>query len=348
MEVMNLLAQNLTFDEVSEKIYEITKTENSYGVHHKCYESLADYLSNVDIYSQHGLSTLGKVLDFPADFIRDISKTNYGLAKEIITDRLYNYFKNEDANTFYVREFLDKIQGVVSKRYTYFDDDEVLEVMKGTMLEHLEYTQSTIMPERLHLRAIDKEHPLKIDGDDSEVYFCYFIDNSMVGQCAFKIRIGLYRLVCCNGLICNLKEYNICKQVHKGQKDIKKEFEENIIYLDSQRSEISRVINKIADTKAYIEDLSSDQINAYLNRIYGLSNKEQQKVMEKYNSYVDMFGVNSQWAFVNSITEYARDINDINRRLTLEAKVFEDLQAHFKLGKRGRKKSTNTQKKTRV
>lgn len=345
---MNLSAQNLNFDEVSNKIYKITETENSYGVNHKSYESLADYLSNIDIYSQYGLSTLGRTLDFPADFIRDISKTNYRLAREIITDRLYNYFKNEEANTFYVREFLDKIQGVVSQRYTYFDDDEVLEVMKGTMLENLEYTQSVITPERLHLRAIDKEHPLKISGDDSEIYFCYFIDNSMVGQCAFKIRIGLYRLVCSNGLICNVKEYNICKQVHKGQKDIKKEFEENIIYLDSQRSEISRVINKIADTKAYIEDLSPEQLNAYLSRTFGLSNKEQQKVMEKYSSYVNAFGMNSQWAFVNTITEYARDINDINRRLTLEAKAFEDLQVHFKLGKRGRKKNTDKSKKTRV
>ena len=172
--------RTITFDEVRTRVNDLVST----GTITEVAAPLLN-LCDVGCYSDFGLKSLGSFIRFPAPFVREIAESNDKLANRIIFDRLMNYFAADSAKPFFAREFFGKISGVVSNKYAYFDDNEVMDLLADTKLADFRFQYAHITPERLHLRAIDLDHPFKIPGDDSNMYMLYYIDNSMVGACAF-------------------------------------------------------------------------------------------------------------------------------------------------------------------
>lgn len=302
------------FSEVAEQVENITSTENTFIIE----PSTDGYNKAIQLtnYSDFGLKTLGVTVGFPAPFIQKVAETNPELAEKIMVDRIDNYFLRDEKPAFYGREFLGKIQGVVSNKYAYFDDDEVIKVLGNSPIKDLQFQHTLITPERLHLRAIDKE-PFKIDGDDSNLFFVFFIDNSMVGQSSFKVRLGIFRQACSNGLIINQGEFTMCRQVHRGTKDISEEFNTSLSFLVEKKDTIKAMISNSTITSAKIEEMQEEYKRDYLAKKLLLSKKETEKVLQLYVSY----GGKTKWAMTNAITEFARDIKDINRRTVLESKA---------------------------
>ena len=303
------------FDTVATKVKEITDTESTFLIEPGTdgYDKALE-LTN---YSDYGFKTLGMTIGFPAPFVQKVAETNPELAEKIISDRMDNYFLRDDRPSFYGREFLGKIQGCVSNKYAYFDDNEVLEVLDNSPIKNLQFQHTLITPERLHLRAIDKE-PFKIDGDDSNLFFIFFIDNSMVGQSSFKVRLGLFRQACSNGLIVSKGEFVMCRQIHKGTKDISAEFNASLEFLAEKKDTIKEMIMGSTATPAQIEELAEEYRKDYLAKKLLLNKTEVEKVL---NLYTITYGGKTKWAMTNAITEFARDIKDINRRTVLESKA---------------------------
>ena len=176
------------FEEIYNDVISIHDTENTYLV-----QSADEVICNATSYTSHGLATLGKQLGFPSMFVEEVFSTSPALANDIIEDRANNYF-SRNGDSFYAREFLGKVCGVVSNKYNFFDDDEAMRIVASSSLADKRYATTYVTPERLHLRAID-DTPFTLDGDRSPLYFCYFIDNSMVGISSFKVQLGIYRQV---------------------------------------------------------------------------------------------------------------------------------------------------------
>lgn len=302
------------FDNIANRIAEIAKTENTYTV-----ADVSDLACDVSQYTDYGLFTLGKTVGFPSQFISELYNTNPELANDIILDRAGNYFSNNNAD-FIAREFLGKVSGVVSNQYNFFDDSKVAEIIGSSVLAKKPYAHALVTPERLHLRAIDEDAPFRIDGDDSDLFFCYFIDNSMVGLSSFHVRLGIYRLACTNGLIMPIKEFVICKQIHRGNKDIVAEFNESIAFLDKKRDGIIEMLKKLAVSEAEVEKLHESHRLDYLAKKLVLSKKESIRIME---IYTDTYGGKTKWDMVNAITEFARDEKKLERREYLEKKAIQ-------------------------
>lgn len=298
-----------TFSDIEKRVTEIQKTENSYLVN--CPSGIS---TDVERYSEYGLNALGKTVGFPYEFLRRVNETNPALAQTVIGDRLNNYFAN-DGNSFFAREFLGKISGCVSNRYAYFDDHQVIEIIGNSQLANLEYSHAMVTPERLHLRAIDANAPFTIEGDESPLYFCYFIDNSMVGIASFKVQLGIYRKVCTNGMIMPIKEFVVCKQIHRGFRDISAEFNETVAFLDDKRNEIKNIVTDLSTAEAKIFSMNEEYRLSYLGRALTMSKKEATKVMELFSN---TYGGKTKWDMVNAISEFARDTNNIDRREHLE------------------------------
>lgn len=102
----------IDFNSIQKEINTIADSEKSYLV-----TAPEEYLCVPEKYSEYGLCTLGQLIGFPANFIEKVNTTNKVLAREIIADRMKLYFKND--KSFVVREFNEKISGVVSKNYTF-------------------------------------------------------------------------------------------------------------------------------------------------------------------------------------------------------------------------------------
>lgn len=301
-----------SFVNISKRITEIAKTENTYTV-----ASTSDLVCDVSHYSESGLLSLGKTVGFPSQFVEELYQTNSELANAIICDRTENYFNNGCAN-FIAREFLGKVYGVVSNEYNFFDDTKVAEIINSSVLAEKTYAHALVTPERLHLRAIDDNAPFRIGEDDSDLFFCYFIDNSMVGLSSFKVQLGIYRQACTNGLIMPIKEFVVCKRIHRGYKDIVAEFNENVAFLDQKRDGIIEMLTRLATEEAEIEKLHESHRLEYLARKLICSKKESAKIMALYT---DTYGGKTKWAMVNAITEFARDERKLERREQLEKKA---------------------------
>lgn len=160
--MLSVNQKTIGFDEVQARVTAITDTENTFKV-----EQPLLNVCDMDNFSDFGLKSMGKMVGFPAEFVRTLAETgSKPLGNRILLDRTANYFTSGKA-PFYAREFCGKICGVVSNRYAYFDDNEVCDIIGGSPFADFGYQYAGISPERLHLRAIDKENPFKVDGDDS-------------------------------------------------------------------------------------------------------------------------------------------------------------------------------------
>lgn len=72
--------------------------------------------------------------------------------------------------------------------------------------------------ERFHARFVSKKKWF-MTHEKSPLSIAVFVDNSMVGQFRFRIRFGMYRHACTNGLIFGLNDFVIVREFHKGKKD---------------------------------------------------------------------------------------------------------------------------------
>jgi hypothetical protein len=298
-----------TFSDIENRVNEISATENSYIV-----SSPSEITTQVERYSEYGLAALGKTVGFPHEFIRTLNVSEPELASSVIEARTRNYFENGGAQ-FCAREFLGMVCGCVSNRYAYFDDHQVTEIIGKSPLANLEYAHALVSPERLHLRAIDADNMFKIEGDDSPLFFCYFVDNSMVGVASFKVQLGVFRQVCTNGMIMPIKEFVICKQIHRGARDISAEFNKTVAFLDEKRGDIVKLLTDLSTAEAKITTMSEEYRLTYLGKALTMSKKEVNKVLELFTK---TYGGKTRWDMVNAITEFARDTNSIDRREHLE------------------------------
>lgn len=314
--------KTITFDEVQDRVQAITETENTFKV-----EQPIINLCDTDMYSDFGLKSFGKVVGFPSDFVKTLAETGAKpLSSNVMFNRMMYYFSQGKA-PFYAREFQNKICGVVSDRYAYFDDDEVMDIIGQSQLRGFEYQYANTTAERLHLRAIDKNSPFHVDGDDSNLFLMFFVDNSMVGQASFKIRVGVYRQVCSNGMIIPMKDFVLCKQVHRGTKDIAAEFNQSVEFLCQRRDEIQNILSVKGSETASIDELrkkfDEEYVKAYIHKHLNTNKSETEKVIVLFDRYSIELGRASKWAFVNAVTEFARDLpeSQLERKIYLESRA---------------------------
>jgi capsular polysaccharide biosynthesis protein len=120
-------------------------------------------------------------------------------------------------------------------------------------------------------------------------------------------------------MIVPLGEYTLCRQVHRGNKNIAEEFNENVKFLSERQNEIKGLIKSMSIEKSAIEDLQADFKADYLSKKLNLNRKETEKVIDLYENTYDG---RTRWGMANAITEFARDLKDINRREYIERAAF--------------------------
>lgn len=304
----------ITFSEVADKTRAIANTERTTQIT----PANQQLVHTMEGFSDFGLSTFGKTVGFPAQFLRELHETNPVLANTVVKDRVQEYFKRERPD-FYTREFEGKVCGVVSNKYAYFDDYQVIDILEGSPLTKMQFQNNIITPERFHTRAIDRDNPFTIGTDTSPLYFAFFVDNSMVGQSSFKVQLGVYRLACTNGMIVPVKDFTICRQVHRGTKDIAAEFNQSIAFLTEKQDAIKALLTGMADEQATIETLQEEFRKDYIAKKLNTNQKETEKIIQLYE---EVYDGHSKWGMANAITEFARDLKDINRREYLERAAF--------------------------
>lgn len=320
-----MLVRNNTFDIIKDKVSAIKSTENSYYIHNM-FEVGYHRLTDADNYSEYGLSCAGTRLGFPGSFLVQYRENHPDGAEKVLYDKYYDWFdtsirrKNHDkrsSQALFIRDFEGMHYGVLTDKYAMFDDDEVVDILsQNEYLMSSKEFWSDITPERFHARFVDAEK-LYIPGDSSPLSLCTFVDNSMVGKSSFKIRFGIYRWACTNGMIAGLKEFEILKMMHKGDKDYVQCVSEALENVEEYKKMLFEMVKEAACTYSSIYNLTEDQALAYIQKKLNVSKKASVIILENYRKY----GNETKWDLTNAITDYAHVV-DISSRIKLESAAF--------------------------
>jgi hypothetical protein len=303
------------FLHVKDAVNKIADTEKSYYI-----GSVFEF-PRLARFSDCGLSNAGTRMNFPSQFIRTVEEKHPDLAEEVLFSRVSDFFektyKRKTDSKLFIREFNDEVYGVLSDRYSVFDDKEVLGIVETSpYLMNSEEIWAHVSPEHLHLRFISK-NKLYIDGDSSPLSMAVFVDNSMVGNSSLKIRFGIYRWACTNGLISGLKEFSILREVHSGEKNYSDILCEALREVPKYEQMMLKKVQEMSVTKSSIYDMTEEDAVRYIKDKLNIGKKNAQKIFTVYSSE---YGGETKWDLCNAITFVARDL-DITERLNYESRA---------------------------
>ena len=324
-----MLVKTNNFSEIKNKVTAIKQTENSYLVKNMNSAKRRNLL-DVAKYSGYGLSAAGVRLGFPASFVGKYGLKHPDGAKKILTDCYEDFFEKlssserqddkvdgRKSTALFVRDFDDVHCGILTDKYSVFDDDEVVDILsKNKYLMNAEEFWYNVSPERFHARFVSS-NKLSVDGDPSPLSMAVFVDNSMCGASSFRIRFGIYRWACTNGMISGLKEFEIAKEMHKGEKDYVSIVAKALENAETYEALLLDMVENAIATKSAIYELTEDQAMAYIQKKLNVGKKASEQILENYYSY----GGESKWHLVNAITDYAH-MDNLDTRIQLEEKAF--------------------------
>lgn len=310
-----------TFSDIAEDVKNITDTREDVVITKDNYREWSD----ASLYTGEGLRSLGARLKFPYDFVKDIYNSNPKLSEEIINDRAEQFFSREGNASYLNRTFNGMVEGVVSSSYNKFDDDKVIDLLEGTSIENLNFRNNIITPSRFHVRGIDLNSRFSLDTDDgnvdrkSDMFFAYFIDNSMTGLSSFRVTLAIYRQVCTNGMIVGREKFTVARYIHKGGNDYKNDFVEALSFLEDKKEDLKALVRTLDVEKAdKFNEMREDYKKKFLRTSLGIGEKPSERILELYG----MYGGKTKWQLIQAVTEYARDVKDINRREFLETRAY--------------------------
>ncbi len=228
-------------------------------------------------------------------------RTAYGNVRAVLGDR-YKPIANESV-VFTVLETLNQIPDV---QFT------VRECALSDTTMYLKVTSDTI-----HLM-----NPEEKDGDPMFMGLC--IRNSEVGASRFQADIYSWRQWCSNGAIISkgLSKIHVGRQI-SGDGEVHFSERTKELDIDTTLSAMNDIVIQIFEPKQMQEMI--DRIRAgkelkitepviavsNLSEKYGFNDKEKENILAR-------FGEKTQYGLGNAVTEYARDIKDIEEQIRLE------------------------------
>lgn len=321
-ESKKVLRKTTDFMAIKGKVASIMNTENSYYVS-SMNSVKRRHLLDMDKYSTYGLSSAGSKIGFPPQFIERYGEKRPEGAKKILTDlygdtiaKMTDEKNTRGAKKLFVRDFYDKHYALLTDRYAVFDDNEIVDFLQqNEYLMNAEEFWYSISPERFHVRFISK-NKLYVDGDPSPLSMCVFVDNSMCGMSAFRIRFGIYRWACTNGMISGPKEFEIVREMHKGKKEYVEIVAKALEDVPKYEQMLLNMVKKASTTEASIYNLDNEKAKVYLQKKLSVGREAADKILTSFKLY----GGKSKWDLTNAITDYAHNVN-LDDRINLETKA---------------------------
>lgn len=250
-------------------------------------------------FSNNGLSGLCTQLDIPTAYIRKclVEGMQYHAAEEMNMwlDRMTNPKKE-----ILLRTTDHRVHGVLSDRYSVFDDHEVLEIAENILGDYDVYTVKNYFldPEYMKVRIVSRD---KIDIGGRPLSFGFDIRNSRVGRSSIELNVIIFDHICSNGMIMGGGQGLYYQRRHVGinRTIFMTEFTNMLNSAPNAVEFIRKSINA-----AYNERVNSDSIQRYLDKFKAnnmsrlVAGKVEQMFHEKYDS--TLFG------FAGAITETAQ------------------------------------------
>lgn len=244
-------------------------------------------------------------LGMPSSFITSCRKLG---ELDLATEAIEKFQAHSDADVMF-RTFKGDAIGMLSDRYVTFPDTKVLSIATEKIPNDFIINSYQVDPSYTSVRVLEKEKM----GTRDELYMGYIINNSNVGKSLLKVNFFLYRHACTNGMIFGKKSVENYQKKHFSVDwlNVSSEFSSVISAMSEYRKTVSeKVIEcesrevKPDEMEDFFEQLTSRQI---------LRKKERDAFNEIMGHYPS-----NEWGKINILTEFARDLDDLERREQIE------------------------------
>lgn len=226
----------------------------------------------------------------------DLALTNLREWMKDTTDSLGNKDKN-----LFLRHDNERLNGILSDRYTVLDDVEVLSMLQDLLPYRSEYAVQSyyVSEELMNVRIIQKDR-LKVN--DEDLFIGINVWNSRVGRSSLNVTILVYKQVCTNGMIIqkNSGEYYIQRHVGIDREKFIYDFHRMMTRLPKTTTFLESHITKAIDTKLDMHEL--DFLLTKFKADTQASDKAVEAVRQEYQKYG-----NNRWGLLNRITEVAQE-----------------------------------------
>lgn len=273
--------------------------------------------------SQFAFRQLCNKLGVPANYVEKCLKSGQ---TELAEDNVNTWLEEMNRNLF-IREYKNRIRGVLSDRYMVLDTPQIMDVLND-VVDSGEYSTKGyfLSPERFHARIV-QNNMLQIPGLKEDLFAGIQIDSSDVGRSTLLVRFFLYKQVCTNGMCISKGNGVLFQQRHVG------------INIDSFRDTFAESMKCIPDLIgmiSYAIKTQSQNDYSFLLRDEGAIENFIQNVRSKtrlsndgVEDVISLMKTNysyTHWGFVNALTEHAQKYT-LERRIELEEMAGEYLLA---------------------
>jgi hypothetical protein len=263
----------------------------------------------------HALSQFCNKIGVPTRYMdKCIQSGRLELASDNINSWLEDYNKN-----LFIREYDNKMRGVLSDRYSVLDTPDILDSVLGNVIEDNQYKVKGyfLTPERFHARLIQRE-PMKVAGED--LFAGIQIDSSDVGRSILTAKFFIYKQVCTNGLVVSKGGGMLFQQKHVGitKDEFFNGFNNSMssipILIENAETVIGTALNEKTYESVFHNQKEMDNLVNSLKIKTKLSDEGVTKVIDTMESTY----APTKWGLINAITQVAQDYT-LERRLELES-----------------------------
>lgn len=261
------------------------------------------------LFSEWSLKQLCNRYHIPSAYIKHcISKGHNYLASKNINSWLDSEFENDDLLLRFDKQE-KRLHGILSSRYSIFDDIEVFDIINDVFKKDGYRVESyAVNPEFMNIRIIQEE---KFD-DDLSIGFN--IRNSRVGRSSLYVEVLVYKWACSNGLLMGGGSATAYKKKHVGfdGQEVGGEVKDIVAKLPKMLEYFKEQIEKNKNIK-----IDSDKLEGLFNK-FMLAQQVSSANIDKARTLIDS-GVydKTAWGYINAVTEIAQEY-DLVKRLKIE------------------------------
>ena len=290
-------------------------------------------------FSDHAFSQFCGKIGVPTQYILKCMKQGY----DELAERNMNEWLDDYSGSLFIREYNDKIRGVLSARYSPFDTPQILDVL-GTVTRGMDLKLKGYFmnEERFHARFIQTE-PMPVKGED--LFGGIVIDSSDVGRSALTVNFFIYKQICTNGLCVSRGSGNLFHQKHLNicTDDFREELSASIKLLPELVAEYTHVISVLKESNSLVT-IGGKDISPIIGMNLTLDHEDRNKLVQELIEHIKTktklqdAGVEkvlkiadtnydySNWGIINAITEVAQDYT-LEKRIELEKSAANMLRA---------------------
>lgn len=289
-------------------------------------------------FSEYAFSQFCTKMGVPAQYVLKCMKKGY----DELAEQNLNTWIDDYNGSLLLREYEDKVRGVLTSRYSPFDTPQILDVLnKTTRGMNLKVKGYFMNEERFHARLIQSE-PMKVSGED--LFGGIVIDSSDVGRSALSVNFFIYKQICTNGLciskgsgnLFHQKHLNICTDDFREElsasikliPDLVKEYED--IICETRRSNSIVTVGRTDLSEIIMQNLDNSEernkkVQELIDRLKAKTKLQDEGVEKVLRVANEKYSFNN-WGIINAITEVAQDYT-LEKRIELEKTAANMLRA---------------------